>query len=223
MIVSALLRAIPDALLPGVRGLLLLSLLLTLAVFLVLGLLAGLGLNGLFHWLGWTSLEGMGGGALAVLLMLIGGWLLFRSVAMSIVSLFGERIVAAVETAHYPARHGAARQIPFGESLRLSKRSLLRALLGNLLALPAYLALLPTAIGPVILILVLNGYLLGLDLADLLEPRHLAHAPFSTSARWQLGLASAALFLLPVVNLLAPVWSVAMAVHLFHRREALTS
>ncbi len=223
MIASSLLRAFPDLLLPGVRGVLLLSLLLTALLFAGLGVLGWWGLSALFAHLGWTGLDGAASAALAAIFAVGCGWLLFRAVAMAVVGLFSDRIVAAVEAAHFPSRHETARAIPLGESIALSLRSLSRALIWNALALPLYLVLLPTGAGPPLLFLVLNGYLLGRDLADLVEPRHPAHARFSRAARWQLGLVSALLFLLPVANLLAPLWSVAMAVHLFHRREALAT
>lgn len=223
MIVSALLRALPDLLLPGVRGVLLWSLLATALLFAALGLAGWWGLSALFAHLGWTGLDGAASAALAVLLAIGCGWLLFRAVAMAVVGLFADRIVTAVEAAHFPSRHETARAIPLGEGIALALRSLGRALLWNALALPLYLLLLPTGAGPPLLFLVLNGYLLGRDLADLVEPRHPARPRFSRAARWQLGLVSALLFLLPVANLLAPLWSVAMAVHLFHRREAWTT
>ncbi len=223
MIVAALLRAVPDVLLPGVRSVLLLSLLLTALVFALLGALLWLGLGWLFAWAGWTQIEGFASATLAALTAIACGWLLFRAVAMGVIGLFADRIVSAVEAADYPGAHTAARPVPFVAGLRVSVRSLVRALFWNLAALPLYLALLVTGVGTALLFLVLNGYLLGRDLAELIEPRHPGIARFSRAARWQLGLVSALLFLVPVANLFAPVLSVAMAVHLFHRREALAS
>ncbi len=221
MIASALLRAFPDLLLPGVRGVMLRTLLLTALLFAGFAVLCWWGIAALSARFGWSVLDGAASAALAVLLATGCGWLLFRTVAMAVVGLFSDRIVTAVEAAHFPARHGAARPIPIGESIGMSLRSVGRALLWNGLALPLYLVLLPTGVGPPLLFLLLNGYLLGRDLADLVEPRHPGQMRLSRAARWQLGLASALIFLIPVVNLLAPLWSVAMAVHLFHRREAL--
>lgn len=86
----------------------------------------------------------------------------------------------------------------------------------NLLALPAYILLLATGVGTIGLFLTLNAYLLGRDLADMVEPRHPDLPPMARLDRWLMGLVSALLFLVPLVNLLAPIWSAAMAVHMLH-------
>ena len=46
--------------------------------------------------------------------------------------------------------------------------------------------------------------------------RHPGHARFDRPARWSLGLLSAASFVVPVANLLAPILGAAMAVHMLH-------
>ena len=43
--------------------------------------------------------------------------------------------------------------------------------------------------------------------------------PKGRPARWSLGLLSAASFVVPVANLLAPIVSAAMAVHMLHLRS----
>ena len=85
-----------------------------------------------------------------------------------------------------------------------------------MLALPAYLFLLVTGVGTIALFLALNAYLLGRDMADMVEPRHPALPPIGRGSRWLMGLLSAIAFLVPLVNLLAPIWSAAMAVHMLH-------
>lgn len=218
MIVPAFLRALAQIGLPGVRAVLWRTLCLTLLVLALLGTGIWFGLHWLLIQLGWSQADGVGGALLSTLLIAIGVWLLFRIVAMAIVGLHADRIVVAVEQASYPARLAAARSVPFAMELRMTIRSTLRALGWNLAALPAYLLLLATGIGPPLLFLTLNAYLLGRDLAELVEARHPALPRFTSLARWQLGFASALLFLPPVVNLLAPVLGVAMATHMFHAR-----
>lgn len=153
MILSALIRAVPDVLLPGVRSVLLLSLLLTALVFALLGALLWLGLGWLFAWAGWTQMEGFASATLAALTAVACGWLLFRAVAMGVIGLFADRIVSAVEAADYPGAHTAARPVPFMEGLRVSVRSVARALFWNVAALPLYLALLVTGVGTALLFL----------------------------------------------------------------------
>ena len=74
---------------------------------------------------------------------------------------------------------------------------------------------------------VVNGWLLGRDLGDMVAARHLIAAATARLAQRDrrravslLGLGGTALFLVPVVNLLAPVLGAAMATHLFHRSRA---
>lgn len=219
MIFAALMRALPQILLPGIRAVLWRSLGVTLALFAVLGVGVWFGLRLLFTQTGWLDADGFAGAALAVLIALVVGWLLFRTVAIAIVGLYTDRIVAVVEQASYPARHAQAVAVPFAAGMRVALRSGLRAIGWNIAALPLYLLLLATGIGGPILFLALNAYLLGRDLAELIEGRHPDLPVFTSVQRWQLGFASALLFLPPVVNLLAPVWSVAMAAHMFHGRR----
>ena len=218
MILASLLRAPGAFSLTAVRGVLWRSAGLTLLLFAASGVLAWYGLGIALRHFGWAQGEGWASAALAGLIVLLGGWLLFRAVAMAIVSAFADRIVIAIERADYPARHALARSVPLGESLRVGARSLLRAIGWNLVALPLYAVLLVTGVGAPLLFFALNAYLLGRDLAELVEARHPGLPPFTAAARWQVGLVSALLFIPPVVNLLAPVWSVAMATHMFHAR-----
>lgn len=64
--------------------------------------------------------------------------------------------------------------------------------------------------------LTLNAYLLGRDLSDMVEQRHPGLPPIPRIDRWLMGLVSALVFVVPFINLLAPVWSAAMAVHMLH-------
>ena len=216
MVLTAALRAVPSIFQAAALRLLGKTLLLTLLLFTALagGLWAAV--HGLRLWLGW----GGGGAAEATataLTLVAAGWLLFRATAMAVMSLFADDIVEAVERADYP--HAVARPVGWGRSLRLALASLRRTIGWNLLALPAYLLLLVTGIGTVGLFLAINAYLLGRDMADLVEPRHPALAPVSRTGRWLMGLVSALLFLVPLLNLLAPVFSAAMAVHMLLGRK----
>jgi uncharacterized protein involved in cysteine biosynthesis len=184
-----------------------------------LGGVVWVGLRALAERLGWSAPEGLFGALVTAILIGGLGWLLFRAVAMAIVGLYADRIVAAVEEAGYADRHALAQVAPVTEGMRVALRSAARAVGWNLAALPLYLLLVATGIGAPLLYLAVNAYLLGRDLAELVEGRHPDLPPFTASERWQLGLVSALLFLPPVVNLLAPVWSVAMAAHMFHGRK----
>jgi uncharacterized protein involved in cysteine biosynthesis len=219
MVVTALLRALPQIALPGIRSVLWQTLGLTLLVFVALGVASWWGLRMLFTQMGWLQVGGIAGAAAAALIAIVCGWVLFRAVAVSIVGLYADHIVTTVEQASYAPRHAAARVVPVTQGMRVAIRSVLRAIGWNLAALPLYAVLLVTGIGAPLLFLIVNAYLLGRDMAELVEGRHPDLPPFTRGERWQIGLVSALLFVPPVVNLFAPVWSVAMAAHMFHGRR----
>ncbi|MDO7835702.1 EI24 domain-containing protein [Sphingobium sp. HBC34] len=218
MILTAALRAFPSIFHGAALRLMGKTLLLTLLLF---GLLAA-AFWGAFHALrlhyGWGG-GGVGEGAATVLVMVATGWLLFRATAMAVMGLFADDIVEAVERDCYPQAALTASPAGWARSLRFALLSLGRTIGWNIVALPAYILLLVTGIGTIGLFLALNAYLLGHDMADMVEPRHPALPPLSRGSRWLLGLVSAILFLVPVANLLAPIFSAAMAVHMLLGRK----
>lgn len=213
MVIIAALRAFSLIFHGAARRLLAKTLALTLLLF---------GLLGFGLWAGFHAARlhfGWGGGGLAEaaatgLAVIATGWLLFRTVAMLVMGLFADDVIVAVERDNYPDAAATARPVGVTRSLHFALRSLGRTLGWNLLALPAYILLLVTGIGTIGLFLAVNAYLLGRDLADMVEPRHPGLPPIPRGSRWLLGLVSALLFLIPIVNLLAPIWSAAMAVHM---------
>lgn len=194
-----------------------------LFVGLWLGLDTLLGRIEVTHWpswlaAGWTYIEA--GGALVVTLLAL--LLLFPAVATGVMSLFLDAIVDAVEDRHYPGRR-ATRSIGVLHGAGLGLASALRLLGWNLLAVPLYIVLLFTAVGPVVLYLSLNGYLLGRDLLQMVAIRHMAGRDERNFARrhralaMQAGLVTSLAFMVPVANLLAPLVGAALATHLFHK------
>jgi uncharacterized protein involved in cysteine biosynthesis len=148
-------------------------------------------------------------------------WFLFRAVAMAVMGLFTDGIVESVENDHFPEAAARATPVSWQTGMTLGLKSALRALGWNLLASPLYLLLLFTGIGLPIALLVVNGALLGKDLEAMVASRHPGASPMPAARRWALGLTAAAAFIIPGLNLLAPVFGAALAVHLFHRdREA---
>ena len=100
---------------------------------------------------------------------------------------FGDEVVAAVEARHYPAAEVSAKHAGVGLSLKLGLASFARVVLVNLLALPVYLFLMITAIGPLILFVALNAMLLGRDLGEMVGVRHLDKPALSVwlgQSRW---------------------------------------
>lgn len=202
------------------------TILLTLVVFLLLG--AGLWFA--TRWLvidqlGWDETSGNLAAISGFLAMLLFGWVLFRAIAVAVIWLFGDDIVIAVERRHYPEALATAQHVPVARSLALGLRSAWRALLVNILLIPAYVLLLVTGFGTPLLFYAANGWLLGADLDEMVAARHLSNPEMKQWARdtrwtrWDLGLIIAALLSVPLVNLIAPVLGAAMATHQFHRRR----
>jgi uncharacterized protein involved in cysteine biosynthesis len=136
-----------------------------------------------------------------------------------------DQIIQAVELRHYPAAAARSRPLGWIGGLRLGLKSSARLLLYNLVALPFYLLLMITGIGPLLLFLAVNGIALGQDLGDMVASRHLDRAErklwFSRTRvpRMMTGVIAAGLFMIPFVNLIAPVIAAAMATHMFHRDD----
>lgn len=215
MVIAAAFRAFPAVFHTAALRLLIKSLALTLAIFALAALASWTAIHAAIRQLGWGG-GGLAEAAAIALVVAALAWLLFRTIAMAVMNLFADDIVVAVEHASYPTAAAAACPLGFGPSLRLALASAGRSVGWNLLALPLYLLLLATGVGTILLFLTLNAYLLGRDLSEMVEQRHPKLSPMPPISRWLLGLVSTLMFLLPVINLLAPVWSAAMAVHMLH-------
>ncbi|MET0369907.1 MAG: EI24 domain-containing protein [Sphingobium sp.] len=215
MVPIALLRALPSIFHRAALALMAKTLLLTLLLFAMLGGLLWFAFHTLLAKAHWGD-SGFAEAAATAIAIVALGWLLFRTVAMAVMALFADDIVVAVERDAYPDAAIRARPVGLSRSVGLALRSVGRALAWNLLALPLYLLLLITGIGTIVLFLAVNAYLLGRDMADMVVPRHPDLPRIGAFDRWLMGLVSALLFLVPVVNLFAPILSAAMAVHMLH-------
>jgi len=212
---SALSRAIGQLSAPALRRVVVLSLVLSLASFILvwLGVAYLLARTTLFGWQPLNWLVDLLG-ALAVLVL---SWLLFPAVATIIMGLFLDRVAAAVEALDYPGR-GPARRAPVGEIIGITLRLMALTLLLNLLALPVYV-LVPGV--NFFVFLGLNGYLFGREYFEVVALRRLDPAAMGAMRQrfagrvFLAGVAIAGLFALPLVNLLTPVIATAFMVHLF--------
>jgi uncharacterized protein involved in cysteine biosynthesis len=201
------------------------SLAVTLLLFAVTGVGLWFALDATFDTYAahWQDESGVFAAVATALLLAGAWWLLFRAIAVAVIGLFGDEVVAAVEARYYPAAHAAARPVPFARSLAMGLGSAGRAIGVNLLLLPVYLLLIVTGLGTPILFFAVNGWLLGRDLGDMVAARHMPAAQLSewrketTARRFVLGLIGTGLFVVPVLNLVAPVLGAAMATHVFHR------
>lgn len=208
---------------PAVMRLLAKTALLTLALFVVLGIGGFYALDAGLAWLGFDQDYGVSV-LLATVLTLLGAWLLFRVVALAVLQFFADEVVGAVERRSYPQAAASARKLGMGEEARVALRGAGRALTLNLVALPFALVLLFTGIGPAIVFWSVNAWLLGRELVEMVWLRHCpapgTPAPVGRAERFLLGGAIAALLAVPFANLLAPVLGAAAATHLVHGRIA---
>jgi uncharacterized protein involved in cysteine biosynthesis len=206
------------------------SLLVTLLIFVALGVVLAFALKGFDPCALWSDedscpLGASGSGFGAVLLTALGLWFLFPAVAIGVVSAYMDRIVAVVEARRYPEALASAKPLGIARGAWLGLRSSGRVLLYNLIASPFYLLLLVTGIGTVILFVAVNGVAFGRDLGEMVAARHLDRAATriwlraTRTDRAVMGVIVTGIFLLPIVNLIAPVLGAAMATHLFHKRN----
>ncbi|MCA8952547.1 MAG: EI24 domain-containing protein [Planctomycetes bacterium] len=153
---------------------------------------------------------------LGVLATLILTWFLFPMVVIAFVGLFLENIARAVEAKHYP-HLAKAPGISFWQGLGATLRFLGVVIAVNVLLL--VLLLFPPAypIG----YLLANGYLIGREYFDLVALRRLSPDAArqlrarNTGEMMLLGVGTAFLLTIPVLNLIAPVVATAAMVHRF--------
>ncbi|MEQ7874673.1 EI24 domain-containing protein [Sphingomonas sp. ASV193] len=223
---TALSLAFADLWRPAMLGILARVLLITLAVFAVIFVVAAWALTGVdpCDWLGGECpLDPWSGGVASLAATVLLGWFLFPGVAIGVASGMGDRISAAVEAIHYPDAAVRARPLSLGRGMSLALRSGGRLMLYNLIALPVALLLLVTGVGPFILFALVNGLSLGRDFGELAAGRFMAGRELRDwlrANRWALravGLAIGGLLLVPIVNLVAPLLGAAAAVHLYQR------
>lgn len=198
------------------------SLAVTVLLFIMVGFAAYWLLIWLFDWFGWGEGGGLVAAASAAIIAGLSFWLLFRAVAMGVISIFTDEIVDAVERKHYPEKAEVAQTAGYADQIRVGLASAGRAIGWNLLVAPLYIVLLVTGVGTIALFLALNTILLARDLGELIAIRHVPRDRWrdwrseTRGKRMQIGLVAAGLFVIPVVNLLAPILSAAMAAHMLH-------
>ena len=159
----------------------------------------------------------------ALVLTLLAAWFLFPAVALAAIMTFADKIVRVIEEVHYPEAASEAQPIGIGGGLAMGLRSAGRLILFNLIAAPFYILLLITGVGPFILFVIVNGFAFGRDIGELAAARHGDRASRRAWLRAKrgeqhlLGVLVSVLFLIPFVNLVAPVLGVAAGIHLFNR------
>ena len=171
-------------------------------------------------WLAKTQIDEWIAGSLGGVAVMVIGWFIFPPIVTAVAGLFLEPLADRVERLHYPELP-PPRQVPLAEQIRGSVRVLLRGLGWNLLALPFYF--IPVA--NLIVYALVNAVLLSREYFQVVALRHLPMADTKAlyrQHRWPLfrgGLVLAGLFVVPGLNLFAPLLATAWMVHRVWRRK----
>ena len=199
------------------KGVVLRSAVLTLALFVALFLAAEFGLAHL-PTLGWpwvnTMLEWV---APLIVLLLIA--FLGAPVAALFASLFLGEVAAKIETRAYQTAQ-SARDRPGAGLFAAGMRLAFVVLVVNLALLPLDVEL--PGVGEAMTVIA-NAWLLGREYFELAALRHLTRAAAEALRRrhggsvFAAGLVISLLTMIPVVNLLVPLFATALMVHLFQR------
>lgn len=213
---------------PAFRKVLIIALLSSVAIFIVLWIIAG----ALMTWggnvlLAWSGAEGWmhdaatwilgAGGVVAVL---FASFFLFPSIMSLVLSFLLEDVAAAVERRHYP-NLPAPRHEPFMEILKGGLAFAGVTILLNVIALPLYLVLLFLPPFNLFVFYALNGYLFGREYFEIVAVRRLD--PINAKQlrrqfRWRVfmaGVIIAFLLTIPIVNLITPIVATGFMLHVF--------
>lgn len=161
--------------------------------------------------------------ALAPVLFVMGGVVLGPPVAALFASLFLDTVAEKIERRDYPG--SAPRPASFPAMLRAGLKLAALVLGVNLVLLPFDIGL--PGIGE-LLSLAANGWLLGREYFELAALRHMSPQEASALRRvhagtvWLCGALIALASMVPLVNLIAPLFGTALMVHLFHRMRIRT-
>lgn len=198
-----------------VAGIILGSVLATLALFAILFWIVAIFVLPFLAFTGIhlvnALLEILGGAGVAVT-----GWFLFPAFVGIVASLFLESVADAVEDRHYPELPAAPGQSITG-GLWTALKFTGVVIVANVIVLPLYLV-------PVLnmgIFYVLNGYLLGREYYELVALRRLdertarALRRANRAALFTAGLVITLMTTIPVLNLLTPVVATAFMTHVF--------
>jgi CysZ protein len=134
--------------------------------------------------------------------------------------IFLDQVAERIERRDYP-QDAAGRPLPFGKSIMMGLQFALLVLVVNLAMLPTFFL----GIGAAAMVLA-NAYLLGREYFTMVGARHMdireaAELRRDNAARvFAAGLIPAVLAVIPLVNVLVPIFSTAYFVHIFKKVAA---
>lgn len=178
---------------------------------------------------GWDWLDDMGDSVASAgfwMVASLGSYLLFPGVVTMVMGLLTDKIADAVEEEYYPNRLGS-REVPYGDVIISAAKLALIMIIVNLLALVPYIILLfMGGIGALLLFVAINGFLLGREYFEMVAIRHLDRRDMhrfrveNSGKIFVGGAIIAGMFLVPFLNILAPIVGAAVMTHIFHHLRA---
>lgn len=226
MLLSAITRSLAQLPTPAMLRPLLLGLVVTAVCIVLLGVTVGAGVGWLVSGVSIPFVGEIGGAADDAVGWLAGAGTViamafaFTPAAALAIGFFVDPVADAVEARHYPER-GPARGRSMGTEVSMALRYAGLAIALNILLLPFYFIFppLPAAV---------NGWILGRSFFDMAALRRDTPArvrELRRSVRFPMvlgGILLAVLTLVPLLNLVVPVFGLAMMTHLYngaHRRK----
>jgi len=178
---------------------------------------------------GWEWVDSIGDSIASAgfwMVITLGSYLLFPGVVTMVMGLLTDKIAHAVEEEYYPNRMGN-RNVPYGDVIISAAKLALIMIIINLLALLPYIILFfMGGIGTILLFMTLNGFLLGREYFEMVAIRHMDRRTmneFRTEHSGRIFIAGAliaGMFLVPFLNILAPIVGAAVMTHIFHHLRA---
>ncbi len=229
MIATAINRSWQQLLHPKFRSVFLKSVLATFITLTLLTFMLNHYWPETFHT-GWDWLDTYGDGLASAgfwAVVTLGTYLLFPGIVTMVMGFLADQIATAVEEEYYPNRLGT-RKVPYGDTFISAAKLTGIMVLINLLALLPYIILffLTGGIGTIALFILINGYLIGHEYFEMVALRH-RNLRTVTLMRKQYGnkifiggAFIAGMFLIPILNLVAPIIGAAVMTHIYHHLPA---
>lgn len=154
----------------------------------------------------------------------VGSYLLFPGIVTMVMGVLADKICEAVEEEYYPNRLGT-RKVPVADVvISAAKLTLIMVALNLLFAIPyVILFFLTGGLGFIVLFILVNGYLLGREYYEMVAIRHVdrhrvLHSRLEHSGKTFVGGAViAGMFMVPFLNILAPIIGAAFMTHIVHQ------
>lgn len=179
------------------------------------------------YTVGWDWLDEFGNEIASAgfwVIVTVGSYFLFPGIVTMVMGVLADQIAGAVEDEYYPNRLGT-RKVPVSDTVWSAAKLTLLMIFINILAAIPYLILFvfTASTGALALFIAINGYLLGREYYEMVAIRHVNQRAVTTSRIthsgkiFMVGAMIAGMFLVPFLNILAPIIGAAMMTHIVHQ------